>query len=174
MIMVGGGLLSSLVIIPAIAWWGEGRMAPLYPETALTITEMSPSLIWTRYVRYIGAGAVATGGLVTLIRSVPTMIESFRIGSRQIRERLGSNMRGATVLRTDQDLSLLTVGGGACLIFGVLALMPVAFSSIEVPVGRAFAAPVLLRGLPSIAVHSCVGSNAGVPSHAEGLGQRYL
>ena len=111
MIMVGGGLLSSLVIIPAIAWWGEGRMAPLYPETALTITEMSPSLIWTRYVRYIGAGAVATGGLVTLIRSVPTMIESFRIGSRQIRERLGSNMRGATVLRTDQDLSLLTVGG---------------------------------------------------------------
>ncbi len=139
-IMVGGGLLSSLVIIPAIAWWGEGRMAPLYPEAALTISEMSPSLIWTRYVRYIGAGAVATGGLVTLIRSVPTMIESFRIGSRQIRERLKSNMRGATVLRTDQDLSLLTVGGGACLIFVVLAFVPVAFSSIEVPAGRALAA----------------------------------
>jgi putative OPT family oligopeptide transporter len=70
-IMVGGGLLSWLVIIPIIAWWGEGRVDPLFPETALTIAEMSPSLLWTRYVRYIGAGAVATGGLITLIRSSP-------------------------------------------------------------------------------------------------------
>ena len=139
-IMVGGGLLSSLGIIPAIAWWGEGRIEPLYPETTLTITEMSPSLIWTRYVRYIGAGAVATGGLITLIRSIPTMIESFRIGARQIRQRLESDTRGATVLRTERDLSLLTVGVGASLIFGVLALVPLAFSSIEIPAGRAAAA----------------------------------
>jgi uncharacterized oligopeptide transporter (OPT) family protein len=74
---VGGGLLSWLVIIPTIAGWGEGRVEPLYPENALTIAEMSPSLLWTRYVRYIGAGAVATGGVITLIRSMPTMIESF-------------------------------------------------------------------------------------------------
>ncbi len=139
-IMVGGGLLSSLAIIPAIAWWGEGRSEPLYPETALTITEMSASLIWTRYVRYIGAGAVATGGLITLIRSVPTMIESFRIGSRQIRERLGSGSDGVVVPRTDRDLSLLTVGGGICIIFGVLAFVPLAFSSIEVPAWRSLAA----------------------------------
>ena len=59
-IMVGGGLLAWLGIIPAIAYWGEGRMLPLFPETQLLITDMSPSLIWTRYVRYIGAGAVAT------------------------------------------------------------------------------------------------------------------
>ena len=86
-IMVGGGLLSWLVIIPAIAWWGEGRTTPLYPETVSTIAEMSPSLIWTRYVRYIGAGAVAAGGLITLIKSIPTMIESFRIGARQLSQR---------------------------------------------------------------------------------------
>ncbi|MEJ2504368.1 MAG: oligopeptide transporter, OPT family, partial [Gemmatimonadota bacterium] len=79
-IMVGGGLLSWLVIIPVIAYWGEGLHAPLYPETELLIRDMDPSRIWTRYVRYIGAGAVATGGLITLIRSIPTMIESFRIG----------------------------------------------------------------------------------------------
>ncbi|MFQ5771045.1 MAG: OPT family oligopeptide transporter, partial [bacterium] len=77
-IMVGGGLLSWLVIIPAIAYWGEGRLIPLYPETVKLIPEMSPGLIWTRYIRYIGAGAVATGGLITLLRSIPTMIESFR------------------------------------------------------------------------------------------------
>jgi len=140
-IMVGGGLLSSLAIIPAIAWWGEGRLEPLYPETALTISEMSPSLIWTRYVRYIGAGAVATGGLITLVRSVPTMIESFRIGSRQIlRQRLESKNGSAAVLRTDRDLSRTTVGIGTCIVMGVLALVPLAFSSIEVPLWRALAA----------------------------------
>ena len=138
-IMVGGGLLSSLVIIPAIDWWGAGRLVPLYPETTLPISEMSPSLIWTRYVRYIGAGAVATGGLITLIRSVPTMIESFRIGARQIRERLGAEGVGA-VARTDQDLSLKVVGIGALAIFGLLALAPQAFSTINFAPGRALAA----------------------------------
>ena len=140
-IMVGGGLLSWLVIIPVVAWWGEGRMEPLYPETALTITEMSPSLIWTRYVRYIGAGAVATGGLITLVRSVPTMIESFRIGSRQLlQERSTTRSGGVTILRTDENLSLSTVGIGTCVVFGVLAFVPLAFSSIEVATGRALAA----------------------------------
>ena len=139
-IMIGGGLLSSLGIIPAIAWWSEGRIEPLYPETALAITQMSPGLVWTRYVRYIGAGAVATGGLITLVRSIPTMIESFRIGSRRIRERLGSHNGGTTVLRTDQDLTLSTVGVGAFVVFAVLALVPLAFSSIDIPVWRALAA----------------------------------
>jgi putative OPT family oligopeptide transporter len=138
-IMVGGGLLSSLVIIPAIAYWGGGRAEPLYPETALTIAEMSPSLIWTRYVRYIGAGAVATGGLITLLRSIPTMIESFRIGARQIRERLAAGSE-ATVARTQEDLSLRVVGIGAAVIFLVLTLVPHAFSTIEVTAGRAISA----------------------------------
>ena len=138
-IMVGGGLLSSLVIIPSIAWWGEGRGEPLYPETALTIAEMSPGLIWSRYVRYIGAGAVAAGGLITLIRSVPTMIESFRIGARQLRSRLSDDAQDI-VPRTERDLPLATIGIGAVVIFAVLALAPQAFSSIEMPFGRAVAA----------------------------------
>ena len=143
-IMVSGGMLSSLVIIPLIAWWGESRMEPLYPETVLAIAEMSPSLIWTRYVRYIGAGAVATGGLVALIRSVPTMVESFRIGARQIRERFSGAAEGAAPLRTESDLSLRTVGIGAAVIFAVLALVPLAFSSIEVSAGRALAAVLVV------------------------------
>ena len=136
-IMVGGGMLSWLVIIPTIAWWGEARVGPMYPETGLPIAEMSPSLIWTRYVRYIGAGAVATGGLVALIRSLPTMMESFRIGARQIRERLTG---AAAVVRTERDLSLATVGIGAAAVFAVLALVPLAFNSIEMSAGRAVAA----------------------------------
>jgi putative OPT family oligopeptide transporter len=128
-IMVSGGLLSSLVIIPLIAWWGDRLSAPLYPETVLTIVEMEPGQIWSRYVRYIGAGAVATGGLVTLIRSVPTMLESFRLGARQIKERLGAS--AGVVLRTEHDLPLRVVGIGVVLVVAVLALVPQVFGALQ-------------------------------------------
>lgn len=139
-IMVGGGLLSWLVIIPLIDWWGAGRADPLFPETALSIADMDAGLLWTRYVRYIGAGAVATGGLITLIRSVPTMIESFRIGAAQIRDRIAGGDAAEKVLRTENDLSLRVVGIGALAVFLILALIPQAFSTIEIPLGRAIAA----------------------------------
>ena len=127
-VMVGGSLLSWVVIIPAIAIWGAGREMPLYPETAMTITEMSPSLIWTRYVRYMGAGAVAAGGLITLIRSIPTMIESFRVGTRHLRARLGSTGPADDMPRTDQDLPLSRIGLGVALVVLALALVPQIFS----------------------------------------------
>ena len=94
-VMVSGGLLSSLVIIPIIAIWGESRTTPFFPETALTISQMTASQIWSRYVRYIGAGAVATAGIITLIRSIPTMIESFRLGADQMRTAWPRPRRGA-------------------------------------------------------------------------------
>ncbi|MFQ5824546.1 MAG: OPT family oligopeptide transporter, partial [bacterium] len=128
-IMVGGGLLSSLVIIPAIAIWGEGRTIPLFPETIKTIAEMDPGLIWTRYVRYIGAGAVATGGLITLIRSIPTMIESFRVGAKQIRARLEES--GITIPRTGQDLPLSVLGIGVTVLVLAMAAVPHVFGHLE-------------------------------------------
>ena len=73
---------------------------------------MEPSQLWTRYVRYIGAGAVAMAGIITLVKSLPTMIESFRLGAAQIRERLGANDAIKT-LRTEFDLPLKVVGYGA-------------------------------------------------------------
>ncbi|MCL7962258.1 MAG: OPT/YSL family transporter, partial [marine benthic group bacterium] len=75
-VMVAGGALSALVIIPAIYLWGSGLSEPLFPETEKLIRDMSSAELWNRYVRYIGAGAVATGGIITLIKSIPTMIES--------------------------------------------------------------------------------------------------
>jgi putative OPT family oligopeptide transporter len=141
LIMVGGGLLSWLVLIPAIAWWGEGLASPLFPETVSTIAEMSPSQIWSRYVRYIGAGAVATGGLITLIRSVPTMIESFRIGARQIRRQIGGDGAAAAAEpRTGRDLPLRFVGFGALVIVLVLGLVPQVFGALQGPSHRLLAA----------------------------------
>ena len=141
-IMVGGGLLSSLAIIPLLDWWGAGRTLPLFPETELLIAEMSPGQIWNRYVRYIGAGAVATGGLITLVRSIPTMIESFRVGARQIRARLGEG--AVREARTDRDLSLLWVGVGAVVIAAVLALVPQVFGALEDFTHRAVAAVLVV------------------------------
>ncbi|MDH3524868.1 MAG: oligopeptide transporter, OPT family [Acidobacteriota bacterium] len=140
-VMVGGGLLSWLVIIPVIATWGEGRMEPLYPETVRLISAMEPGAIWTRYVRYIGAGAVATGGLVTLVRSIPTMLESFRVGARQLRARV----QGATAAldRIDRDLSLRTVGFGVLGLVVVMALVPAVFSALD-GVGPRLLAAVLV------------------------------
>jgi putative OPT family oligopeptide transporter len=164
-IMVSGGLLSWLVLIPAIAYWGAGRTTPLYPETDLTIDEMEPSLIWSRYVRYIGAGAVATGGLITLVRSIPTMVESFRMGARQFRQRLGAH-EGPAVLRTEKDLSFRTVGIGAVVVFLILALAPMAFSTIGFALGRALAALlVVIFAFFFVTVSSRIVGLVGVTSN---------
>ena len=127
-VMVGGGLLSWLIIIPAIAYWGDSQTAPIFPETVNLIRDMSPSQIWTRYVRYIGAGAVATAGIVTLIRSIPVMVSSFKIGAAQLGERVSGN--SAPTLRTDNDLPLRFVGVGVAAIALVLILVPQVFGSV--------------------------------------------
>lgn len=163
-IMVGGGLLSSLIIIPAIAYWGESRGIPLYPETELLIAQMSPSQIWTRYVRYIGAGAVATGGLVTLLRSIPTMIESFKVGARQIRARMGKDEDDTP--RTQRDLSLVVVGVGAGLIALVLAFVPQVFGVLDVFSHRAVAAVlVVIFAFFFVTVSSRIVGLVGVTSN---------
>ena len=127
-IMVGGGLLSWLVIIPLIDLWGASLSAPMFPETQQLIGEMSPSRIWTRYVRYIGAGAVATAGIITLVRSLPVMVESFRIGAGELKGRVGAN--GAASARTSADLPLRYVGIGVGIIILALALNPWGFETL--------------------------------------------
>src|SRR5690606_15417307 len=122
-VMVGGGLLSWLVVIPLLDWWGASRSLPLYPETVLLMTDMSPSQLWSRYVRYIGAGAVATAGIITLVRSLPVMVDSFRIGFGQLQKQRAEHP--VAVPRTGQDLPLKVVGIGAVLVIATLGLVPV-------------------------------------------------
>ncbi len=164
-IMVGGGLLSWLVIIPAIAYWGEARNLPLYPEAFDLIKDMSPSKIWTRYVRYIGAGAVATAGIITLIRSIPVMINSFKMGTHQIEERLKSDS-SQSVLRTMQDLPMKFVLGGALFVFAILAFSPFAFDILG-SVGNKMVAAlcVILFAFVFVTVSSRIVGLVGVTSN---------
>lgn len=118
-VMAAGGALSSLVIIPSIYLWGKGLDAPFYPETTKLIGEMSSAEIWNRYVRYIGAGAVATGGFITLIKSIPTMVESFKLGIAQM-----GKGKGEVVDRTKRDLGFGTVLAFVAVILGVLTFVP--------------------------------------------------
>ncbi len=137
-IMVGGGLLSWLVVIPALAYWGETRTIPLYPESTLLIYEMSPELLWTRYVRYIGAGAVAAAGLITLLRSVPTMLRSFQLGTQALRTRLHENLH--FIQRTDQDLPLRLLLVLLAALVLLMATLPQGFSYLSSPGSRIIAA----------------------------------
>ena len=162
-IMVGGGLLSSLVIIPIIAAWGAGQTVPLFPEQSMLIADMTPGLIWTRYVRYIGAGAVATGGLITLIKSIPTMIESFRIGLAQLKSRVGSTTEKTP--RTERDLSLRVVIIVLAVIALVMAIVPNVFAIDSFAVRATASVCVVVFAFFFVTVSSRIVGLVGVTSN---------
>jgi putative OPT family oligopeptide transporter len=120
-IMVGGGLLSWLVLIPAIALFGEGRPSPLFPGTT-PISAMSPDEIWSRYIRYIGAGAVAAGGIINLLKALPTILDSFRASWRDLR--LTRDEGGDARPRTERDLPLSLVLGGSAVLALFMTFLP--------------------------------------------------
>src|SRR5207344_208740 len=104
-LMVGGGVLASLVLIPTIGLFGEGRTTVLYPASVL-ISEMGPDDSWSNYIRYIGAGAVAAGGIINLIRAMPTIIDSFAASFRDLR---ASRAGGPGASRTQRDIPITFV-----------------------------------------------------------------
>ncbi|MFA7577993.1 MAG: oligopeptide transporter, OPT family, partial [Candidatus Muiribacteriota bacterium] len=101
--MLGGGVLGWLVLIPLISIIGEHSGQAIYPATKL-IGEMGPWEIWSFYIRYIGAGAVAFGGFVSLAKSLPTIIDSFKEGFKEIISEKKSENKIKP--RTDQDIKM--------------------------------------------------------------------
>lgn len=112
-IMCAGGALSYLVLIPMIKFFGEGMTAVLSPGT-VPIGEMSPNHIRSAYVLYIGAGAVAAGGIVSLIRALPTILHALREGMRDFTPARGP---APALVRTEHDLPMRYV------LIGILALV---------------------------------------------------
>lgn len=122
--MLAGGVLSFLILIPAVAIFGEGLTTPIFPATKL-ISQMSPAEIRNNYILYIGAGAVATGGIVSLFRSFPTIIRAFRQGLGNVLEsRQSQGASAPAVRRTDRDLPMTVVLFGCIAILLAIALAP--------------------------------------------------
>ncbi|HKI02870.1 MAG TPA: oligopeptide transporter, OPT family [Thermoanaerobaculia bacterium] len=120
-IMCAGGVLAYLVLIPAIAFFGSATTGVVSPGT-VPISQMGPNEIRGAYVLYIGAGAVAAGGIISLFRSLPTIWHGLKGGLADFRGRKGTGT--GAVPRTDQDLSLKLVVGGIIALIAVIMLMP--------------------------------------------------
>jgi putative OPT family oligopeptide transporter len=121
-IMVAGGVLAYLVLIPAIKYFGGGWMTPLAPETTLLIKDMSVSQIQKGYILYIGAGAVAAGGIISLFRSLPVIWSGLKGGLADLRRSGAGSSSNAP--RTDQDLSMKFVLAGIIALIIAIMLVP--------------------------------------------------
>jgi putative OPT family oligopeptide transporter len=163
-VIVAGSLLSSLALIPLIAWTGDGLSVPLSPETVRRVSEMTAEEIWGRYVRYIGAGAVATAGILTVLRGLPTMAGAFIAVAKGIRRRAASALE-AVVPDTDRDLPGAFVFGTVLFVVAVTALVPGIFGGGMSLLPRLVcAAGVGVFGLLFVAVAARIVGIVGVSS----------
>lgn len=121
-VMVAGGVLSWLVLIPLITVIGSGLPAPFPPETVKLIADMSPSELWSRYIRYIGAGAVTFGGIITLIKTLPTIVSAFRDSMADLRQNRSGNKTAQS--RTEKDLPLTWVLVGSVALVVLMSVLP--------------------------------------------------
>lgn len=121
-ITVAGGVLSYLVFIPLIKFFGDFINGPVAPGT-VPIAEMSPNGIRGAYVLYIGAGAVAAGGLISLLRALPTIWHGIQMGLRDVKL-AAAGESNSNAPRTDRDLSIKLVGIGIFALVGAIMLFP--------------------------------------------------
>ncbi len=160
-----GGVVSWLLLIPAIKFFGGGVPDTIFPGT-IPIGQMTPSQVWSSYIRPIGAGAVAMAGLFTLWRTIPTIVESFRAGARDLMSgREGAGTREARP-RTEQDLPLTLVLGGSLVL--VLVIWGMLQFSINpgAPVGNFMAAIlVVIFGFLFVTVSSRIVGIIGSSSN---------
>src|SRR5215468_569556 len=120
-VLVAGGVLSYLVLIPLITFIGDALPGVLKPGVGgKLISQMSPSDIRNGYVRYIGAGAVAAAGLITLIRTLPTIVSAFRESFKSLRDMKA----GVAPARTEREIPITYVIIGSLALVFIVALLP--------------------------------------------------
>jgi putative OPT family oligopeptide transporter len=119
-VMCAGGVLAYLVLIPLIKFFGDEIPGALAPGTS-PIRDMGPAQIRSAYLLYIGAGAVAAGGIVSLVRSLPLIARGLREGLRDV----GGTRAVVALRRTEQDLPLrLVLGGSVALVLAIWLAPP--------------------------------------------------
>jgi putative OPT family oligopeptide transporter len=120
-VMFAGGVLSWLVLLPLLSYLGNFMTVPLppVPASGLRIDQMSAGQLWSAYIRYTGAGAVLAAGLITLARTLPTIVTSFREGVKGFGE-----AAGAARVRTERDMPLSIVVIGSLVLAAFLVVAP--------------------------------------------------
>jgi putative OPT family oligopeptide transporter len=159
-VMVGGGLLTSLMLVPMIAYFGEG-LPEILPPGQLKIAAMTPAQISGQYVKYIGAGAVAAGGILSMLNALPLIVSSITGSLRSIGGGSGGG-RGETP-RTERDIPF------AVVVLGTLGLVAAVAASNLIPtntVGRvAGGGMVVLFGFLFVTVSSRITGVIGSSSN---------
>lgn len=163
-VIFAGGVFSWLVLMPLIYFFGKEVGHPVYPGT-VPIADMGPSQLWSTYIRPMGAGAVAASGLITLMRTLPTIVSALSAGFKNLQPSAG---KAAKPLRTEDDLSMGTVVLGSFLIaaftFFFLYFKPVPGASVGVWANLAAALLVVVFGFLFVTVSSrivgLIGSSA--------------
>src|SRR5256884_5059604 len=125
-ILFAGGVISWLLVMPAIQFFGQlAGNTPIYPST-IPIPQMTPDDMWRQYIRPMAAGAVAAAGLITLIRTMPTIISALRAGLKDVRAE-GPGAAPITGSRIERDMPMSwVVAGSAVIIILLFALLTVA------------------------------------------------
>lgn len=156
--MMAGGLLAYLILIPAIKIFGESLETVMFPATML-IRDMSPGEVRNAYVLYIGAGAVATGGIISLIKSFPTIISAFRRGFKTFMDSRSAKVSYEKTLRTDRDLPL------AVVVFGSIGLVLAIWLAPILHINALSAVLIVLFGFFFVTVSSRITGEIGSSSN---------
>ncbi|EUJ31911.1 oligopeptide transporter [Listeria cornellensis FSL F6-0969] len=119
--MVAGGLMASLVLIPSIAFFGAGSSDVIFPASE-ALKNLDASMIWDNYIRYIGAGAVAAGGLITLAKTMPAIVQTLRSTMVGLNKNKGQKM--LEIERTDKDIPMKWVLIGIAVLIVIIAFDP--------------------------------------------------
>jgi len=160
-IMCAGGVLAYLVLIPAIKFFGSGMTTALAPGT-VPISEMGPSQIRGAYILYIGAGAVAAGGIISLFRSLPTIWHGLKGGLADLR---GGQAAAANTPRTDQDLSMKFVVCGIIALVGMIMAFPQLGLQVNIFVAFLGAVLIVAFGFLFVTVSSRLTGEIGSSSN---------
>ena len=115
-VIFAGGVFSWLVVMPLIYFFGKELGRPVYPGQ-VPIAQMGPSDLWATYIKPMGAGAVAAAGLITLFKTLPTILGALTAGFKTMRP--GSSA-AAKPIRTENDLSMSVVLIGSLLIVALM------------------------------------------------------
>jgi putative OPT family oligopeptide transporter len=139
-ILFAGGVFSWLVLMPAIKFFGHGLTSPIYPGTT-PIDQMSPGDLWSTYIRPMGAGAVAAAGLITLCKTIPTIVSALTQGMKDVRKERGMT---AGASRTERDLPIKFLIFGS---IGIVVLMWLMLTFRPIPGAKTGMLANILAGL---------------------------